>query len=82
MVLAMSTHEKLLAEVEAFLDATGMKATNFGLWGMNDRMFVFKLRKGRIPSVATMDRVQAFMRANRPRRRRRPKAQAAELAAA
>ena len=78
----MSTQKKLLADIEAYLEATGMAPTAFGWKCLHKPTFVFDLRKGSNPRASTIDRCYEYMRANRPRRRRRPKAQAAELAAA
>jgi len=55
----------LIAEIEVFRAKTGMSATAFGTLSLKDPKFVSDLeKKGRTPSLSTMDRVRAFMRAN------------------
>jgi 2,4-dienoyl-CoA reductase-like NADH-dependent reductase (Old Yellow Enzyme family) len=54
--------EQFLAEVEAFLAASRMKATDFGREAVGDPSFVTRLRQGRSPSLATADKVRACMR--------------------
>jgi 2,4-dienoyl-CoA reductase-like NADH-dependent reductase (Old Yellow Enzyme family) len=53
--------DQFITEVEDFLEATRMKATDFGRESMGDPNFVRHLRKGRSPSLLTADRVCAFM---------------------
>jgi hypothetical protein len=53
--------DQFITEVEDFLASTRMKATDFGRESMGDPNFVRHLRKGRSPSLATADRVCAFM---------------------
>lgn len=50
------------SEIESFLVGNGLDATNFGRGALNDPNFVFSLRKGRDPSMATADRVRSFMK--------------------
>lgn len=57
----MSITDEFLAEVEAYLVATGTSATAFGAAVLNDSKFVFGLRAGRSPSARTIDRVREFM---------------------
>ncbi|MDA0664537.1 MAG: hypothetical protein O3B08_17120 [Proteobacteria bacterium] len=60
------------ARVEAFLEATGFKPTEFGRQSVGDPSFVLGLRRGRSPTLATADRVLAFIaevEAAEPRRR-------------
>ena len=54
----------LLQEIEAFLKATGMSATAFGIKALNDPPFVQQLRDGRDPKLSTAERCRAFMREN------------------
>ena len=51
-------------EVEAFLEATGIKASVLGLEAAGNRSLVGRLRKGASPSLRTVDRVRAWMVAN------------------
>lgn len=57
----MNISEKFLFEIEEFLSKAGMRPTVFGKDALGDPGFVFGLRKGRSPSLKTMDRVQSFM---------------------
>jgi len=63
-------HEVLLSEIDAFLARHGMAASRFGALAMGDHRFVFTLRRGSAPRTTTVDRVRAFMRDYRPKRRR------------
>ena len=49
------------AEVEAFLKASGFKPTEFGRQAVGDPSFVLSLRRGRSPTLATADKVLAFI---------------------
>lgn len=60
----MSTHQSFIDDVEAFLERTGIKPTQFGAQALRDPSFVISLRNGRSPSARTIDRVREFMRAN------------------
>jgi 2,4-dienoyl-CoA reductase-like NADH-dependent reductase (Old Yellow Enzyme family) len=53
--------DEFITEVEDFLEATRMKATDFGRESIGDPNFIRHLRKGRSPSLLTADRVSAFM---------------------
>lgn len=57
----MTTLEKFIARVEAFLVAETMAPSRFGMRACNDPRFVFELRGGRRPNTDLMDRVDAFM---------------------
>lgn len=60
----MSTmRERFLARVERFLAVTGTKPSEFGHLVVGDRAFVTKLRRGRSPTLATADRVIAYIEA-------------------
>jgi hypothetical protein len=53
----------LIDEIDAFRTKSGMSATAFGTDCLNDPNFIPDLRRrGRLPSVATMDKVRAFIR--------------------
>ncbi len=59
----MGTNEEhFLAQVEAFLKATGFKPTEFGAQAVGDPAFIGKLRRGRSPTLKTADRVMAFIK--------------------
>ena len=57
----MTSSEKLLQDVEAFISENDLTATRFGIMALNDGKFVFHLRGGRSPSLETLDRLNAFM---------------------
>ncbi len=52
----------LLPEIEAFLKATGMSATAFGIEVLKDPPFVQQLRNGRDPKLSTAEKCREFMR--------------------
>lgn len=58
--------EQFRAEVEGFLERTGTKPTEFGRFATSNPSFVLSLRRGRSPTLATVDKVLAFMRENDP----------------
>jgi len=53
--------EQFVAQVEAFLKASRMKATDFGREAVGDPGFITHLRRGRSPSLATADKVLTFI---------------------
>jgi len=57
----MATISDLLAEIEAFLAETGMKKTVFGRAALNDGAFVKRLQDGGGVTLATVDRVRAYI---------------------
>ena len=57
----MQTQHEFLAAIEAHLAKTGMTATAFGRAAARDPGFVFELRRGRSPSLATAERVMSFI---------------------
>lgn len=61
----MSTVDTLLAEIDAFLKASDMAETTFGFHAVNDGKFVGRLREGAGITVATVDRVRAYIAAER-----------------
>jgi homoserine dehydrogenase len=58
----MSRREEFLAQIQRFLDATGMSPTAFGRDALGDPRFVFQVRDGRNPNTSLMDRAESFMR--------------------
>lgn len=68
----MSTREKLLAEIEAYLERTGLEAWRLGDEAVGDHTLVKRLRAGRDVNTGTADAVRAFMAENRTPRRSRP----------
>jgi hypothetical protein len=59
MTRTMSEH--FLARVEAFLVATGTKPSVFGQYAVGDSAFLLNLRRGRSPTLATADKVLAYI---------------------
>ena len=57
----MSTHDDLLAKIEAFLKRTDMKASTFGRRAVDDGKLVPYLREGRSITIRRMDQILAFM---------------------
>lgn len=64
----MTYSERFAAEIDAFLQETGMSATAFGREALNDPSFVGDLKKGRKPNLGLVDRVHAFMGIQRQQR--------------
>lgn len=66
--------EQFNSTVEEFLERTGFKPTEFGRQAVGDPSLVLNLRRGRSPTLATADRILAFIReadAAASKRRRR-----------
>lgn len=57
----MTLEHQFQAEIEAFLIRSGVLPTVLGRLALGDPGFVFRLRKGRVPSLRTVDRVRQFM---------------------
>ena len=55
---------RFLREIEAWLRVTGTKRHLLGRQALGDPTFVLRLERGRSPTLATVDRVRAFMAAN------------------
>ncbi len=55
--------DPFLAAVETYLKSSGLDATTFGKQALGDPSFVFDLRKGRSPSLRTIEKVRAAMTA-------------------
>jgi len=54
-----------VSEVEAFLSESGIGHRRFGSLAAGDPLFVRKLTTGAAPRLSTVEKVQAWMRANR-----------------
>ena len=58
----MSTRsEQFRRDVEEFLDVSGIKSSEFGRQALGDPSFIVNLRRGRSPTLATVERVDAFI---------------------
>ena len=67
--------EQFHREVEAFLERSDFKPTEFGRQAVGDPSLVLNLRRGRSPTLVTADRILAFIRAtDSMSKRRRPQA--------
>lgn len=66
----MTTREVLLTQIEKFLAATGLPASEFGRLALNDTAFVKRLREGADIRIGTVDKITAFMREHKGGRRR------------
>ena len=62
----MSTQADLLREIEAHLAERQIAATTFGRLAVNDGKFVGRLRTGANMTLATVSRVQKFIRDSQP----------------
>jgi homoserine dehydrogenase len=60
----MMTQAQFLAAVEQYLRDSGTSATNLGKEIGGDPNFVFDLRKGRSPSLKTVERAMKYMAGN------------------
>jgi hypothetical protein len=60
----MLTHQEFLAEIDAFLERTGMSPSALGRAAVNDPSFVRDIRSGRSPQLAIIARLDNFMRAH------------------
>lgn len=61
----MSTVNALLADIEVFCASIGISESTFSRRAMNDGKFVGRLRSGAGVTVATVDRVRAYIVAER-----------------
>ena len=55
-------------EIDDYIDASGLPATDFGKHAMSDPNFVFLMRQGRDIKTATLDKVRRWMQDNPPAR--------------
>ena len=67
----MSERDKLLAEIESFLDRTGMGPTQFSVESTGERALMTRLKKGADVTLGTADRIRAFMRQYGSKKKRR-----------
>lgn len=56
--------QTFIDEIDAFLKSSGMTASAFGRQAVNDPNFVGDIRKGRMPNLGLVARVQKFIEAN------------------
>jgi hypothetical protein len=58
----MTERQKLLADIEAFIEKAGLAASKFGVLTMNDPAFVGRLRSGGDVRTETAAKVRTFIR--------------------
>lgn len=56
----MNTHERIVARVDAYLAASGMTPTAFGLAVNKDSGLVFRLRRGQV-TLATVGMIEGWL---------------------
>jgi hypothetical protein len=59
--MARTFSEHFIVRVEEFLRGSGFKPTEFGRQAVGDASFILNLRRGRSPTLATADKVLAFI---------------------
>ena len=65
------TREDLIEKIETFLSRTGMSARRFSLDAAKDSGFFSRLKSGKTITLAKMERIDAFMRENNVRQRKK-----------
>lgn len=61
--------EKLISEIEAFAEATGLAESTIGGRAVKDSRFVSRLRDGKAVTFQNVERLRDFMRGYRATRR-------------
>ena len=64
----MTARETLLAEIEAFLETSGLAPSAFGRMSLNDTALMTRLRAGSDVRTETADKLREFMREYVPSR--------------
>jgi len=62
----MTSREKLLLEIDAFLAMAGMSAASLGVQSVNDPAIIYDIRRGKNPRLDTADRIRGFMASWKP----------------
>lgn len=62
----MSTRERLLNKIEAFIARVDLSESSFGVLVARDPSLINKMRRGRSIGIDMVDRIEAFMRDYRP----------------
>lgn len=60
----MSIYDSFRRQIEEYLVAADMTASDFGRLTVGDSGFVLEVRRGRSPRVITVDRVLAWIESN------------------
>lgn len=72
--LCMSAHDQFVEEINGFLERYGISPTMFGREVRNDPTFVSRMRKGRSPTLKSVDQIRENMKMwERKLKRRRKK---------
>ena len=58
----MTQFEAFKSRINRFLTKSGLTWSKFGREALRDPQFLFRIAKGRQPTVKTIDRVDTFMR--------------------
>lgn len=61
----MVTAETFIAEIDAFLEESGMSPSAFGKAAVGDPSFVGDVKGGRMPGLRLVDKVSSFIKASR-----------------
>lgn len=67
MLCLMAVIDHLLADIEVFIGEAQVSETTFGRRAVNDGKFVGRLREGAGVTVATVERVRAYIAEQRQR---------------
>lgn len=78
----MSTRDRLLHDIERFVERTGITARTFGKRAVNDNRLVERLRSGLDVTTQTMDSCYEFMRRNARKKFGAPRARPTRTMAA
>lgn len=80
----MPERERLLKEIEEFIEKHGIPASTFGREAINDTALVGRMRAGGDVQLKTADRIRKHMKDYKPKKRkagRKPRPTEAEAAA-
>jgi hypothetical protein len=66
--MEINTKDRLIADVHKFVSETGISEGRFGRLTVNDAKLIARLRAGKDVTTANLDKIYAFMDAERARR--------------
>jgi len=55
--MTVPSHDKLIIDIDRYLEKTGMKAYKFGKKYLNDSGAVFRIREGNNPRLSTVQKI-------------------------
>src|ERR1700721_3018081 len=64
--LGLMKNDQILSQISEFCRQTDMAESTFGRRAVNDGKLVHRLREGKRITIATLDRIQAFIAASTP----------------